>query len=183
MARRKNLADWNWHKTSSTEVGPMSRQSSRKNLLIAVAAAVVLFQPGCSKWNHFVESRRAEKRIAQIDAQLAHWVPTGRVEDADARAALRAERARLAKQFGLKGSESELAARSVAISTPAPTPVPEATAGANKIVIAPAPLNSVQETDPEKLRQLNITSAGGQFDLRTGRVEPKATPWREPEKP
>jgi hypothetical protein len=169
-------------KSAAQEWDPMSRQSPRRNLLIAVAAAVVLFQPGCSKWNHFVEYRRAEKRIAQIDAQLARWVPTGRVEDADARAALRAEKARLAKQFGLKTSDSELAAQTVAISTPVQTPVPAPTAGANKTVIAPAPLNSLEEADPEKLRQLNITSAGGHFDQRTGRVEPNSTPWREAEK-
>jgi hypothetical protein len=161
----------------------MSSQSFRRTLLITVTVAAILPQLGCSKWTHFVESRRASKRIAEIDAQLAHWVPTGRAGDADARAALRAERARLVKQFGLKGSDAELAAQSVAISTPAPTPVPEATAPANKIVIAPAPINSVQETDPEKLRQLNITSTGGHFDPRTGRVEPNATPWRESEKP
>ena len=161
----------------------MSRQSFRRTLLITTTGAVILFQAGCSKWTHFVESRRASKRVAQIDAQLAHWAPTGRVGDADARAALRAERARLVRQFGLEGPVSNVTVQTLAVSTPAPTPAPETTATPNKIVIAPASINMIEETDPEKLRQLNITSSGGHYDPRTNRMEPNSTPWTQPDKP
>ena len=158
----------------------MARHSFRTSLLLTITGAVVLFQFGCSKWSQQAESQRASKRIAQIDDQLAHWVPTGRPGDADARAALRAERAQLAKQLGLKESELAQAAPSL---TPVPTPVPDSSAVASKIVIAPAASNSVAPTDPQTLRQLNLTSSGGRVDPRTGAIEPNATPWREPEKP
>ena len=161
----------------------MSRQSFRRTLLIATTGAVVLLQPGCSKWTHFVESRRASQRVAQIDAQLAHWTPTGRVEDADVRAELRAERARLVKEFGLEGSDSKVAVQSVAVSTPALTPAPAATVDPSKAVVAPASAYAVEESDPEKVRQLNITSGGGHLDLGTGRIEPNSTPWTNPDKP
>ena len=164
-----------------TWVAPLSRQSFRKGVLITVTFASVLLQPGCSKWTHFVESRRASRRVAQIDAQLAHWTPTGRVGDADARAALRAERARLVRQFGLEGPVSNVTVQTLAVPTPASTPVP--TVGPSKIVVAPASMNTIEETDPEKLRQLNITSGGGHFDPRTNRIEPNATPWTQADKP
>ena len=160
----------------------MARHSFRTSLLLTITGAVVLLQFGCSKWSQHVESQRATKRIAQIDDQLAHWVPTGRPGDADARAALRAERAQLAKQLGLTTPDSALAQVEKS-PTPAPTPVPDPAAVASKIVIAPAASNSVAPTDPRTLRQLNLTSSGGRVDPRTGAIEPNATPWREPEKP
>ena len=159
----------------------MARQSFLTYLLIIMTGTVVLFQLGCSKQK--AESDRASKRIAEIDAQLAHWVPTGRAGDADARTALRTERARLVKQLGLKGPESEIVAQAAPSVTPVPTPVPDPSAFASKIVIAPAEANSVEPMDPDKMRRLNLTSTGGHYDPRTGAVEPNGTPWRDPHKP
>ena len=55
---------------------------------MTVLGIATLLQVACMKPNK-------TERIAQIDAQLANWVPTGRADDADTRSALRAERARL----------------------------------------------------------------------------------------
>ena len=71
----------------------------KTNLQIKLAAligitAAILFQASCTK--------PAAKRIAEIDAQLANEMPTGRPEDADKRAALRYERAEVAKAAGLQ---------------------------------------------------------------------------------
>jgi hypothetical protein len=87
-----------------------------KTKLIAVIGlgAILSFQTGCRKSvsefkpakpeiqpaKPVIQPTKAE-RIAEIDAQLAHWVPTGRPEDADNRAALRSERAKLATALGL----------------------------------------------------------------------------------
>src|SRR3954453_16294496 len=99
----------------------MARQSLRTSFLLTITSAIVLLLFGCSKWSQQAESQRASKRIAEIDAQLAHWVPTGKPGRADARAALRAERAQLARQLGLK--EPELA-QTEKSSTPLPTQAP-----------------------------------------------------------
>jgi hypothetical protein len=71
----------------------------KTNLQIKLAAligitAAILFQASCTK--------PAAKRIAEIDAQLANEMLTGSPEDADKRAALRNERAELAKAAGLQ---------------------------------------------------------------------------------
>jgi hypothetical protein len=61
--------------------------------VIGISAAIS-FQASCTK--------PAAARIAEIDAQLAKEMPTGRPEDADKRTALRYERAELANAAGLQ---------------------------------------------------------------------------------
>ena len=78
----------------------------RTNLQFRLAAvigisAAISFQASCTKPATKSSQTKAE-RIAEIDAQLAKWVPTGRPEDADKRTALRNERAELAKAAGLQ---------------------------------------------------------------------------------
>jgi len=156
----------------------MGRQSFRRALLITIASAVVLFQPGCDKWRHLKESIQARHRIAEIDAKLAHWKPTGKPGDANARAELRAERARLARLIGLDSPKPEPAQTPAFAMEQTPAPSPGVTP---KIIVAPAQLNSAENMDAEKIRLLNITSAGGHYDARTGRIEPNSTPWHEPD--
>jgi len=68
--------------------------------MIGISAAIC-FQASCTK--PVTDSRATiAERIAEIDAQLGKWVPTGRPDDADKRAALRNERAELAKTAGLQ---------------------------------------------------------------------------------
>jgi hypothetical protein len=66
--------------------------------VIGISAAIS-FQASCRKP---ATSQTKAERIGEIDAQLANEMPTGRPEDADKRAALRHERAELAKAAGLQ---------------------------------------------------------------------------------
>jgi hypothetical protein len=69
----------------------------RLGFTLIVLGAAALLQAACMKPADSATAIQSNKteRIAQIDAQLANWVPTGRSDDADTRSALRAERARL----------------------------------------------------------------------------------------
>ena len=73
-------------------------------LAIAISG---LLQTGCSKRPEIVqetvqvsEPERRAARLRQIDAELAHWTPTGRPQDVERREALKRERALLAADLG-----------------------------------------------------------------------------------
>jgi hypothetical protein len=102
-----------------------------------------------------IQSNKTE-RIAQIDAQLANWVPTGRADDADTRSALRVERARL------MGASS----RQPTVTLPPPL-APLQSSGTTQVVVA----HDSQSTSNE-----DWAKAAKQMDAQHGKVNGASHP-------
>src|SRR5689334_1379926 len=91
----------------------------RTHLLLALVVIGGLMLPatGCSKIGGRITKAR---RLAQIEEELGKWKPTGKTEDANRRAALLSERAKLKAALGDQDQPTRVAAPEVVSRPPPP---------------------------------------------------------------
>jgi hypothetical protein len=124
-------------------------------MTVVILLASLSFQIACRKT---AETKTAEMRIVEIDAQLNNTLPTGRMEDADKRSLLKLERAQL-----VKDSAPQVQPAQVPTKYSQPT-VPAARAISDSIVIARD--SRLQEVTPKvstSSQQLSHINSGGLY--------------------
>jgi hypothetical protein len=96
-----------------------------KQLIAVVLMTDLIFQSACTKvvpeQTNAAPQQTKAARIREIDAQLANWRSTGRTEDADTRAALKAERSLLAADLGYSTPTVMTVSAPVVAATPVQT--------------------------------------------------------------